>query len=188
MGWPTDSSGVWGVFFKSATVALFNCRAAARQVRLAWAVTLRGRTGHFTKAKKEDVVAVGMSARAKATMSHDTVQGKIVAELERHPDPAVNRSTRERPALVMRGMLEARSFSAAQIAAAVRRMGLSTASVESLERRCAGWKTIRSCKPRCLSIPLPIIIRPAASGRAGHLAGDRAFGTPQFTDLVVGYD
>jgi hypothetical protein len=68
-------------------------------------------------------------------MSADIVHAHIRSELERHLDPSVDASSRERLALLVSGMIEAESACPARIAAALHKLGLSQATTASLERQ-----------------------------------------------------
>jgi hypothetical protein len=70
-----------------------------------------------------------------ANMPTRIVHEQIKAELERHVDARVDRSSRERLALLVSGIIEARNACPARIAAALRRLGLGTAKTSSLERQ-----------------------------------------------------
>lgn len=68
-------------------------------------------------------------------MSSAIVHGRVRAGLEQYLPGHLAASTRERLALLVSGIIEARSSRPAQIAAAICRLGLSTAQPESVERR-----------------------------------------------------
>lgn len=68
-------------------------------------------------------------------MSADIVHEQVRAELARHVDPRVDAATRERLALLVSGMIEARSACPARIAAALHKLGLRDAQPASLERQ-----------------------------------------------------
>jgi len=178
---------------------------------------------------------------------------RIRDELKIHVDPAVSETTRERLALLVMGILESESSKPSQIARAIRRLGLSEAKAESLERRVRRIENdpaitaslcfhpfarahLRIGKPEQLilaidpttqdervvmvtigvwyrgrALPLAWAVWPANQKLKGPgfwervaalLAevadllppgvpviwlADRAFGTPQFTDLLVPY-
>lgn len=60
---------------------------------------------------------------------------QIKAEVTRFVDPAVDESSRERMALLVTGIIGSKSVSPARIARALKELGVSGASVESLERQ-----------------------------------------------------
>lgn len=60
---------------------------------------------------------------------------QIEAELERYVDPRVDESSRERLALLVTGIIGSQSSKPSAIAQAIHTLGLSEASVESVERR-----------------------------------------------------
>jgi hypothetical protein len=68
-------------------------------------------------------------------MPNDIVQEELYAELDRQLDPAVDRSSRARLALLVRGIIQAQSACPARIAAALHQLGLSAAQPASLERQ-----------------------------------------------------
>lgn len=68
-------------------------------------------------------------------MPSDIVLEEIYAELDRHVDAAVDGRSRERLALLVRGMIEAQSACPARIAAALHKLGLRPAQTASLERQ-----------------------------------------------------
>jgi hypothetical protein len=70
-----------------------------------------------------------------ATMPAQIVHEQIKAELDRHLDARVDPASRERLALLVSGMIEASSACPARIAAAIRKLGLSEAKTDSLERQ-----------------------------------------------------
>ena len=70
-----------------------------------------------------------------ATMPAEIVHEQIKAELDRHLDVRVDPASRERLALLVRGMIEAGSACPARIAAAIRKLGLSGAKTSSVERQ-----------------------------------------------------
>ena len=63
------------------------------------------------------------------------VYHQLATLLEHHVEARVPASTRERLALLLLGMIGAQSAAPARIAQAIQRLGLSTATVESIERR-----------------------------------------------------
>jgi hypothetical protein len=69
------------------------------------------------------------------TIVYEQVYEQVYAELDRGLDPRVDRSSRERLALVVSGLIEARDAAPARIAAAIHKLGLSAARIESIERR-----------------------------------------------------
>lgn len=68
-------------------------------------------------------------------MSVQSVYTSVRSELDRVLDPSVDQYTLERIALLVMGLLRAKNASPAAIARAIRILGLSEASPESLERR-----------------------------------------------------
>jgi len=68
-------------------------------------------------------------------MAAATVYSEIHRLLNQHLDPRVDPSTRERLALLVLGILDARSAAPAQVAQALHSLGLSGATTESIERR-----------------------------------------------------
>lgn len=68
-------------------------------------------------------------------MSASQVYHDVYELLDDHLDESVDASSRERIALLVTGMLRAKSASPARIAAAIKELGLSQATVESIERR-----------------------------------------------------
>jgi hypothetical protein len=80
------------------------------------------------------VVVISLPREATA-MPSEIVHEQIVAELDRHLDVRVDRSSRERLALLVRGMIEAHSACPARIAAALRKLGVCQAKTASLERQ-----------------------------------------------------
>jgi hypothetical protein len=178
---------------------------------------------------------------------------QIKAELERHVDPAVDESSRERLALLVTGIIGSESSRPARIAKAITTLGLSAASAESIERRVRRIENdpeitaalcfhplaqyrLRFGKPsevrlaidpttqdervvmltvsvqyRGRALPLAWAVWPANQPLTGEQfwvrvaalrdvvaallpvgvrvigLGDRAFGTPAFTDLVTAY-
>jgi hypothetical protein len=178
---------------------------------------------------------------------------RIRDELQFHVDPAVSATTRERLALLVMGILESESSKPSAIARAIRRLGLSEATVDSLERHVRRIENapdltatlcfhpfarahLRFGKPEELvlvidpttqddrvvmvtvgvwyrgrSLPLVWAVWPANQKLTGpgfwervaallaevapllppHVPvtwlADRAFGTPQFTDLLAPY-
>jgi hypothetical protein len=68
-------------------------------------------------------------------MSADIVHAHIRSELDRHLDPSVDASSRERLALLVSGMIAAENACPARIAAALHKLGLSAAKPASLERQ-----------------------------------------------------
>lgn len=68
-------------------------------------------------------------------MSAAKTYGQIRRLLDCHLDERVDESSRERMALLVRGIIRAKSASPAQIAQALKTLGLSEAKVESIERR-----------------------------------------------------
>ena len=68
-------------------------------------------------------------------MSAPVLYDQVYDLLDRHLDPKVDISTRERIALLVVGLLHGKSIAPAHIARALSTLGLSEASAESLERR-----------------------------------------------------
>lgn len=68
-------------------------------------------------------------------MSTNKLYPKIKELLAEHIDPAVDEHSLERIALLVTGVIEAKSAAPAQIAKALKTLGLSEAQVESIERR-----------------------------------------------------
>ncbi len=68
-------------------------------------------------------------------MSTNKLYPKIKEVLTEHIDPAVDEHSLERIALLVTGIIAAKSGAPAQIAQALKTLGLSEAKVESIERR-----------------------------------------------------
>ena len=68
-------------------------------------------------------------------MSTNKLYPKIKEVLAEHIDPAVDEHSLERIALLVTGIIAAKSGAPAQIAQALKTLGLSEAKVESIERR-----------------------------------------------------
>ncbi len=68
-------------------------------------------------------------------MSGTIVHTRVRAALDKHVPSWLSASSRDRLALLVNGLIEARSCRLAQIAAAISRLGLSPAEPESIERR-----------------------------------------------------
>src|SRR5437016_7591020 len=81
------------------------------------------------------MVAVIPLPGVTATMSNDIVHAQVCAALEQHLPHWLSDSSRERLALLVSGIIEARSSRPARIAAAICNRDLRQAQAESVERR-----------------------------------------------------
>jgi hypothetical protein len=81
------------------------------------------------------MVAVITLPGEDATMPAEIVHEQIKLELARHLDAGVDPASRERLALLVSGIIESGSACPARIAAAIRKLGLSGAKTESVERQ-----------------------------------------------------
>ena len=81
------------------------------------------------------MVAVIPLPGVTATMSSDIVHAQVCAALDEHLPRWLSDSSRQRLALLVSGIIEARSSRPARMAAAICNRGLSSAQPESIERR-----------------------------------------------------
>src|SRR5689334_5986941 len=100
------------------------------------------------------MVAVIPLPGVTATMSTDIVHARVSAALEQHLPRWLSASSRERLALLVSGIIEARSSRPARIAAAICERGLSQAEPESVERRIRRTQNDPELQARLVVDPL----------------------------------
>src|SRR3990170_3076524 len=137
-------------------------------------------------------------------MSTSGVYQQVYQLLKRHFDDGVDESSRTRLALLVTGMIGAKSASPARVANALHTLGLRDAKAESLERQIrrlendpeieaatcfhpfARWRLLDGKRFwERLEELLNLVAGLLPAGVPVICMADRAFGTPAFTDLLL---